>query len=340
MPSRATNQRFIQTNLISFLLALILTNCQMPPPQILAPDSAEALPTPLPSPSPLPPTSFPAEGPYPLPLEKANLAGDPPYPPDWVSPTPTNLQTQHPTPTLAPSITPTLWHPIFYPECNPNDTVQICFDELLKMEFSIPLEWGEIEAMLREGWDTGLAYFYTFDSSVEVEAGGRSADFAEGRSGTLSDFMGFSQSSKEDRCGHYYYAEICDDVQPEVYLYFLFPQAYALCYGGPHALSEPYMLVAINLPANDKINGFVFTGNMLAGDTRTSYEEDLDLLIGPYEEEINLPTYQGCDENGSEIFDQQIQLLIEDVRAGEVDPETLVNIEVWLQLARSIRFLE
>jgi hypothetical protein len=78
------------------------------------------------------------------------------------------------------------------------DYVQ-CEDSTLGLEFEYPIQWGDIEATLKQG-DTGLEYFYRFttppqESGYLLRAGGISRDFTWGRGGTYTDFSGFGGQS-------------------------------------------------------------------------------------------------------------------------------------------------
>ena len=154
-----------------------------------------------------------------------------------------------------------------------------------------------------------------------------------------SDFLGFYGTTKEERCRSFHNALICGDIQPNVYLFYLFPRADHLCPAGPGTIFKPYMLVAVDLPTNDTIHGFVFVGDMLAGDTLASYEEDLEKLVGPTQDMVG-PSNVECDEEEMAIFDSQMQELAQRIRLRTLDPETLANIDDWFQLAQSIKVRE
>jgi len=277
--------------------------------------------------------------PYPAQISPDDDSFLPPYPPAVSNSTPVPLfpvtpaATLTPTPTLTPTVLPTVWVQKFSPICTTSLQKRSCFDELLQIEFEYPLEWGKITASLQKGGQAGYKYNYQFDKTKSIDAGGRSKDFSEGRERFFTDFRGFFGLSKEKRCGDYFRNLSCGNLNSEVYIYYLFPIAAHVCDPGPGVIVQPKILIAVNLPFNETINGFVFVGDLLAGEARELYQKDLEKLIGPWENH----DYRGCDENGISSFDLEMEEFVQRIKEREIGSATLRIVDDWHQLGRSIK---
>jgi hypothetical protein len=338
----STDRKGFTGFLILFLIGILSSGCNIEP----SPAKTVSLENPSPTVSSLAvtqktvlrvsPTTLP---PYPAQSSPVDDNLLPPYPPAAVTSTPVPLilvtpaTTFTPTLTNTPTVLPTVWEQRFSPICTTGLQKQSCFDDLLQIEFEYPLEWGKITASLQEGGQAGYKYNYQFNKTISIHAGGRSKDFSEGRERFFTDFSGFFGLSKAQRCGEYYDNLSCVNLNSEVYIYYLFSKAAHLCDPGPGVFSQPKILIAVNLPFNETINGFVFVGNLLAGEAGKLYQKDLEELIGPWKS----PDYHGCDENGISSFDLEMEEFVQRIKERKIGSATLQVVDDWYQLARSIK---
>ncbi len=236
------------------------------------------------------------------------------------------------TPTRKPSLTPppTSTEAAGTLKCAPSGAFTKCADNVLAMDFEYPAAWGEIDAVLRQG-DTGHAYDYSFSARGQwtmLEAGGRSHDFSEGRGAFITDFMGFGARLPQEVCARFG-AAICNPVQPGVILMMAFPKAGFLCNPGPGLFYFPVAIVAVNLPRNPQINGFVFASNFLSSQSESGLMGILD---------VSDMGAQKCDDASQQQFDARVKEIVANIEAGTVDSETSENIAALMRLAESIRF--
>jgi len=176
-----------------------------------------------------------------------------PYPP---------ASTPLPTKTLAP--TPT--NPNAYkPECESGPMYTKCEDAVLGATFEYPTVWGEIIGELLQGGDAGFRHDYTFENSswgMKLVAGGRSSDFAEGRGAYIADFLGYDPILIPEDCP--FSGRFCWEVKPGVLIVYAFPEAQFICHPAPELNFSPRIVVALNLPAERSIHGFLFTTGFLS----------------------------------------------------------------------------
>ena len=237
-------------------------------------------------------------------------------------------------PTRTPILYSTPWQQLFHPVCNQGGMMQTCVDDLLQIQFKVPNTWGEIEGVLRKG-DTGKKYFYQFSGNDRLSSGGLSRDFSEGRDRFFTDFWGFFGLDHDGICRLYVDVPICEEIKPDVYLFYLFPDARYVCDPGPGSVGYPLIILAIDLPHNETINGFVFVDELLAGETKAELKGAFVKLLGPGE----LPDNRGCNEAGMAAFDARVESLIERIQHSDVDRDTLNVIDMWHRVARSIRMV-
>lgn len=215
-----------------------------------------------------------------------------------------------------------------------------CIDRTLNIEFEHPSEWGEIEGVLRTGWDSGYAYKYFFSNPAISEdylpkTGGISVDFAEGREHIPLDFAGFgSNGFQENSCEQKDLYPICNEVSPAIRWMIRFPNANHYCEYS-HRNTSPIIRIEINLPEHPQINGFVFEVPFLSESLFEEVKKDIYSLF-LVEPEL-MPVYpEACYPENRQPFDHQVMKFIERVRTRSVDAETLMNIDQLTHLAESI----
>jgi hypothetical protein len=214
-----------------------------------------------------------------------------------------------------------------------------CDDPVLAMSFEQPAAWGPMTASLRNSIaGTGLAYDYLYeDLPGVILAGGRSADFTEGRGGMLTDFagsgpLGLGGLSPEAWCDRLT-AAICTVVQSNVVLAFRFVAAEPLCnLPDPSPFEHPLAFVWVLLPDNPQINGFVFAAPFLSDEAAEHVLELRREILGWSPE-----TYHTrCAPDQQAAFDEALGLYLADLDAGQVDAETLENVAALRHLAESV----
>jgi hypothetical protein len=227
-------------------------------------------------------------------------------------------------------------------ECTPAGAFSRCVDELLDIEFEVPASWGEIETSLRTGGYTGFAYDYYFGGKPHGEtyplvAGGRSADFSEGRGAMPTDFGGYRRpgwqgtSACDSRWSNSY--PLCSKVSDNVAWMIRFPNAGVLCEDVlGNWQTVPVIRIEISLPDNPTINGFVFEAPFFSERFAGRVENDLYPLLG-----ARLAWMASkCDEASREAFDAQLMALVDSLSERTADAETLEKVDELVHLAESI----
>jgi hypothetical protein len=90
-------------------------------------------------------------------------------------------------------------------------------------------------------------------------------------------------------------------------------------------------LVAVDLPANELVNGFVFVGDFLSDGFLADFEKDLEDLT----ETAELPG-ESCDAYRKSRFNVRMLELVAAVRNEILDLPTLVSVSQWRQLGESL----
>ena len=116
---------------------------------------------------------------------------------------------------------------------------------------------------------------------------------------------------------------------------FVFPDAERLCLDGRQFLGRPLVLVAVDLPENELVNGFVFAGDFLSPPRLAEYEGDLMELLAVG----GLPG-QPCDGYRKSRFNVRMLELVAAVRNEILDLSTLDRVAQWRQLGKSFQPLE
>ncbi len=216
-----------------------------------------------------------------------------------------------------------------YLDCDLEEMSRICNDEILQLEFEYPSEWGVIQTTFREGWKSGYLYEYSFQNEDGnqiggIFAGGRSHDFSEGRGSFITDFKGFASDYTPCQGTS---AIICYEIKPGIIFEILASSGTAMCDPGPGHIGYPKAVVKINLPENEKINGFVFARKILSTDLRN----DLGAIIGIKDHGIIMPT--NCTDKSIEAYDQKITEIADMI---SLDSQTTQNLNELFELVNTL----
>lgn len=219
--------------------------------------------------------------------------------------------------------------------CSRDGAFWTCSDELPGVEFSIPSRWMTVpQAYLSPGECGGLAYSYAFHGQTEVRAGGHSLDFCRPTEG--SAFIGFREPWKPgyrevDGCDWFKIrgAAYCELIKPHVALAIYFPDSQSICEPYADTVYHPVVKVGVNLPLERKIQGLLFTTTFLS----IKLEDRLFEPLGG----VNVD-YRACaDKNAQARFDQLAHAMVQDIIEGRADEETLYQLGVVREFARSIQ---
>ena len=150
----------------------------------------------------------------------------------------------------------------------------------------------------------------------------------------LTDFGGFDKSApgnliglgKDGKCDPAFAS--CERIQSNVVLALLYVPGPIRCEGGPILVSDPVALVAIDLPTNPNVNGFVFAAPFLSEPALAR----LNATIGV--------TAQGdstrCGPADVAAYDATLKDLLMGIQTGRADTGTTANVAALRALAQSI----
>lgn len=220
------------------------------------------------------------------------------------------------------------------PDCAAGDEYNHCRDAVLNIAFAYPPAWGEISARRFAG-DTGSGYQYQFTPGTTYpQAGGDSRDFTQARDRTLIDFAGFGPDASTAPDKYLSYGAMLTRTTPAgVLVLFAFPAAEYVCKldHGSGTVVAPLGVVAIDLPRNPKINGFVFVATILSA----PLWKDLAAVLG-LQDQTQAAKCQ--DAALRQQFDGKVAEVVAAIQAGTVDAGTQANLDQLMHLAQSIRF--
>lgn len=253
-------------------------------------------------------------------------------------------ETPIPMPTVTPP-SPTPIPPFETPEnaltCHLGEAFTKCYDLVLGIEFEYPNEWGNLTGSFRRAmalngmgeWvPSGFAYDYWFHG-MNIISGGRSRKFGEDRGGVLMDFSGFPPPYGEDficnQWPFYRPNEICNKIKPNVFLVISLTNSMDFCANEFGRDIEALAFVALEIPDNDLINGFIFGTNILGADVIEEVRQDF-----PQRQQPELI----CDDATRQAFNQRMEQIAEEIINMTVTGETLHNLELLNHLAESIIF--
>jgi hypothetical protein len=261
-----------------------------------------------------------------------------PVPSDTPQPEPTATEPEAATTTPEPD---TVAEPDFFVDepvaCEAAEDFVRCEDPVLGLSFEQPEAWGPISATLRESMaGTGRAYEYLYADLPIVNAGGRSADFTEGRGGMVTDFagsgvMGFNDATPADWCAALT-ASLCEVVQPNVVLALRMPEALGLCDSPDFELQfRQRAYVWVLLPDNPSVNGFVFVAPFLSAEGDEHLLDLREELLG-----WDGTSHTTCTPDTQAEFDAEVAAYLADLENGEADADTLEMVAGLRHLAESI----
>ncbi len=298
-----------------------------PPPYPGPAQTGEVAPTALPPPYPgvtasPAASSTPAQTGTPAATPTPPLAGPP-------SPTATPAATSMPTRT--PGVRPTVVARDVELFCVPEEGQTRCSDPYLGIEFAFPSDWGEIVKGELRPEAAGAAYAY--ETRGSLRGLGRSGDFIPPLGSGITAFPGFYSELLPERCRQFSPAQICQEIQPEVILVLVFPDARAICNPRPEDLFSPLAILAVNLPDHPDINGFVFYRSFLSAAQEAQLAEYRADLLG-------LPDGRSCTNFLRSRFNVRVLEMVAGVRNNRLDELTAQNVARLRALGESLRFVE
>jgi hypothetical protein len=282
--------------------------------------------------------------PYPLinetvfPLQESKTA---PYPPPLFSVTPfagptyssTPIPTiQQPTqifelPTSPPLPEYTQSINYYYPKCAQQDLYIQCEDKQLGIQFKYPSRWGIIYSELVNGTCGGYAYGFYFNAAgFEVKSGGVSLDYCKPIGADLySLFHGFPPNQG---CSLFPKAQDCRQINENVVIATIYPDFRSICVPGPGSITNPVMLIGINIPGKHPVAGLVFAIDFLS-------IKGKDQLFEPFGGAF-FNTEKCGEPNTEQAYNQLVKDISSKVRAGTLDEETSYKIKGITVFANSI----
>jgi hypothetical protein len=246
------------------------------------------------------------------------------------------------TKTPNPTVQPTEGSRIISQEklnCTSSGTFKKCIDETLGIEFEHPVSWGEIEGVLRTGWDSGYLYKYNFSGAIISEdelpdTGGVSINFGEGREWVPTDFAGFGdQRFQVDSCDNDNLYPICKEIDSNVRWMIRFPNAEYLCTSGDFYIN-PIARVEINLLRSNTVKGFVLEIPFISEKDTEYINKDIyaGFLIDPE----TAPFPNSCETDVQEAFNDRLIIFIEKLQSKFLDVETQNKLNDLMYFAESI----
>jgi hypothetical protein len=131
-----------------------------------------------------------------------------------------------------------------------------CHDQFLDIEFTYPMNWGELRTSFSDDSVQGNVYSYHFANAIHT-AGGRNIMFGDGKySPVWTDFSGYPPGQLQATCEQYS-AAFCEEVKPGVLLMLQRTDAATICQAGAWGVGFS-AFIAINLPEHEQITGFIF----------------------------------------------------------------------------------
>lgn len=241
-----------------------------------------------------------------------------------------------PSPTTNPSA----------PFCDYEGTFWRCTDELLGVEFDLPVLWGPIiQTSASPGRCGGYGYGYAFENQNEIWAGGASFDYCEPTEGI--PFIGFRKRWHRpqnqyvvqdiDGCNLFSKSIYCEYIDSNIVIAMYFPESKSLC--EPHfgMVWEPYIQVAVSLPMNRHVQGISFGTHILSAQLEEQLFEPLGGLTWIQTEWIQFRGTVCEDTNAMEKFDDWFEAIAQSVIDSRVDDETNYQLQLVREFARSIK---
>lgn len=247
------------------------------------------------------------------------------------------IQTLTPSPTAGPEI-------IFQGSlnCTSGDETIHCIDNNINIEFEYPLRWGEVNTLLRTGWDSGYIYHYEFiKGTIAIDelpqTGGVSNNFGEGRDRSPLDFGGFGNEKYQvNSCEENDLYPICYEIKTNVAWMIRFPNAKHFC-EYTHEYTSPVIRIEINLPNGKYVKGFVFEVPFLSEKMFEQVRKDVykDFLM----DDQFFPFFESCQPENRAKFDLKVLKFLDKLETNSLDVETQENLKDLLHFAESITFI-
>src|SRR3972149_753551 len=227
-------------------------------------------------------------------------------------------------PTLAPS--PTVPSATNIPE----ELIHV-EDEVLGLAFEVPARFGSYTTASGgpgEGRFCEIGNYHEYQWEYpKAAAGGRSADCTAGREGIVTDFKGLGGRSPQQFCADLG-ADICTPITERVLWMVILPKGGGICLGGPLLFSYPTAVVAVDLPDNPQISGFVIAERFFS----EALEAELYEPLGGVEN-FN----RSCDEAAIQAFETKREEILRDLASGRLEAKTPTNQVMQLKAGRVIR---
>ena len=252
------------------------------------------------------------------------------------APTEPSSSLQPAQPSLAPSTpaVPTQTQPLAPSPTGLAEGLIHVEDEVVRLAFEVPQRFGSYTTASGgpgEGRYCEIGNYHEYQWEYpRAAAGGRSADCTAGREGMLTDFKGFGSRSPQQVCADLG-ADICMSITDDVLWMVVLPKGADICLGGPQLFNFPTAVVAVDLPDNPQISGFVIAERFFSDALEAELYEPLGGV-----ENFN----RSCDEAAIQAFETKREEILRDLTSGSVEAKTLANMESLLETARSIRPLD
>ncbi len=318
---------------------LLLLGCSAPNPT----PTSTAQPSPMTAAAP-PPTGTPLRYPgppaahippasYPLPAPSATLPEAYVPPSSWTP----DRSTTVPSPTLDFTLTPlpkdaqNVQH--FTLLCTRIGRLLRCSDDRLGLRFQYPAPMGQIQASLVKGTCGGYFYGYQFDDPRNARggAGGVSRDYCRqiDGGGVETFFHGFEPGRG---CSQLDEARDCQEINPRVFLAYLYPRFDGICDPGPGVILNPSLVVGISLAGQHPVGGLAFTFDFLSAQAKTQ-------LFAPFGGDTENP--QKCAAPQTEAdYARQVKEISAKVQQGSLDEQTARRVQEIQDIAASIVVVE
>jgi hypothetical protein len=250
------------------------------------------------------------------------------------TPTHTPTHTITPTAIILASTTPNeygYYIPGYQPSCDVLDGFYKCTDSILGITFEYPQEWGILSVAIEDKTDW-YAYYHKVSSRMLSGAGFSSPNYSR------YSYLGFEGKSAEEVCQRIEgktserYISICEVINENVVISYLFYGAGCFCYSSSACLYDPHANILVDLQKNKDIDAFRYSIILLSLESLYEYYDQVDLIIGKNSE--------NCTPSTISELNNWINSYIESLFHGDGNAETLLILESIKQFAKSIEVLK
>jgi hypothetical protein len=223
-----------------------------------------------------------------------------------------------------------------YLSCERLDAVYQCRDTILSVTFEYPVTWGEAKASLGSSTAEGAynyAYGMSFAHKAGMYTGGQGKwNGGSGMGGSFNTFQGGGRFDSAKEICAYQTEYVCIWPHSNVLLQLHVPGADEICRGPSMDYDYPGMArLMLNLPDNNKIGGFIFVTPFISSPT----VRDMDMVL-----EVQNGKGNKCDDATRALYDAKRDALVEAVRTGTADEDTMRAVNDLRAMAESIHFLD